>query len=115
MSVAFYMDEHVPFAITAGLELRSVNVLTTQADGRQGTADGQILDRATELRRAVFTQDEDFLAEGHRRQQTGEAFAGVVYAHQLNVTIGQCVADLELIAKVFEPQDLANRVEYLPL
>ena len=33
----------------------------------------------------------------------------------MNVTIGQCVADLELIAKVYEPADMANRVEYLPL
>jgi hypothetical protein len=28
MSVAFYMDEHVPFAITTGLILRGVSVLT---------------------------------------------------------------------------------------
>jgi hypothetical protein len=27
------------------------------------------------------------------------------------VTIGQCVANLELIAKVYEPEDMANRVE----
>ena len=77
--------------------------------------DPVLLDRAIALGRVVFTQDEDFLREAHRRQETGEAFAGVVYAHQLNVTIGQYVSDLELIAKVYEPEDLANRVEYLPL
>ena len=32
-----------------------------------------------------------------------------------NVTIGQCVSDLELMAKVYEPVDMANRVEHLPL
>lgn len=74
-----------------------------------------MLDRATILGRVVFTQDEDFLREAHRRQAAGEDFAGVVYAHQLNVTIGQCVADLDLIAKAYEPEDMANRVEYLPL
>jgi predicted nuclease of predicted toxin-antitoxin system len=115
MSIAFYMDEHVPFAITAGLVLRGVDVLTSQADGARGKEDIEVLDRATELGRTVFTQDEDFLAEARRRQRTGNAFAGVVYAHQLNVTIGQCVSDLELISKVYEPQDLANRVEYLPV
>ena len=115
MSVAFYMDEHIPFAITVGLTLRGVDVLTAQADGSTGSEDTEILDRATELGRAVFTQDEDFLGEAHRRQETGESFGGVVYAHQLNVTIGQCVSDLELIAKVCEPEDLQNRVEYLPL
>jgi predicted nuclease of predicted toxin-antitoxin system len=115
MSLAFYIDEHVPFAITGGLSPRGVDVLTVQADGRQGTEDEEILDRAMELSRVVFTQDEDFLVEAHRRQQTGEPFAGVVYAHQLNVTIGECVSDLELIAKIYEPKDLADRVEYLPL
>jgi hypothetical protein len=45
----------------------------------------------------------------------GLAFAGVIYAHQLHVTLGQCIADLELIASVGEPADLANRIYYLPL
>jgi len=31
------------------------------------------------------------------------------------LTIGQCIEDLELIAKVYEPDDVANRVEFLPL
>jgi hypothetical protein len=38
-----------------------------------------------------------------------------VYAHQLHVTIGQCVHDLELIATAANPGDLEDRVEYLPL
>jgi predicted nuclease of predicted toxin-antitoxin system len=109
------MDEHVPFAITAGLALRGVDVLTVQRDDYQEADDPVVLDRAMTLGRVVFTQDEDFLRESHRRQAIGAAFAGVVYAHQLNVTIGQCVADLELIAKVYEPEDMTNRVEYLPL
>jgi predicted nuclease of predicted toxin-antitoxin system len=109
------MDEHVPFAITAGLALRGVDVLTVQRDNHQGAEDPVVLDRAMALGRIVFTQDDDFLRESHRRQANGEAFAGVVYAHQLNVTIGQCVADLELIAKVYVPEDMANLVEYLPL
>jgi predicted nuclease of predicted toxin-antitoxin system len=92
-----------------------VDVLTAQEDGAATMDDPVLLDLAMALGRVVFTQDEDFLREVHRRQETGEAFAGVIYAHQLNVTIGQCVSDLELITKVYEPEDLANRVEYLPL
>ena len=53
--------------------------------------------------------------EGVRRQRTGEPFAGIIYAHQLRVTTGQCINDLELIAKVYDPADLAGRIEYLPL
>ena len=33
----------------------------------------------------------------------------------LRITIGRCVQDLELIAKAGEPEEMANRVEYLPL
>ncbi len=62
-----------------------------------------------------FSQDEDLLSEASRRQRSGEFFAGVIYAHQLKVSVGQCIEDLELLAKVNEPEDFANRVEYLPL
>ena len=77
--------------------------------GKYYTFNGRL---ATQLGRVVFTQDEDFLLEARRRQQSGEPFAGVIYAHQLNVTIG---GDLELIAKIYEPAEMASRVEYLPL
>ena len=53
--------------------------------------------------------------EARRRQDDGESFAGVIDAHQLRITTGQTIRDLELIANVYEPQDLENRVEYLPL
>ena len=33
MTVAFYMDEHVHRAITNGLKLRNIDVLTVQEDG----------------------------------------------------------------------------------
>ena len=115
MSLALYMDVHVPSAITRALVLREVDVLTAQLDGTTEILDPDLLDRATELRRVLFSQDEDLLAEAARRQRAAELFAGVVYAHQLNVTIGQCVNDLEIIAKAGNPDDLANRVEYLPL
>ena len=115
MSVALYMDEHVHRAITVGLRLRGVDVLTAQDDGRRNTPDDVLLDRATELGRIMFSQDDDLLAEAKRRQVKGRPFSGVIYAHQLRTTIGVCVRDLELIARAAEPQDLANRVEFLPL
>jgi len=90
-------------------------VLTAQDDGRKGFPDPLLLDRATELGRPLFSQDEDLLAEAQRRQTEGIFFAGVLYAHQLHVTIGACVRDLQLIAEAMEPGELANRVEFLPL
>jgi predicted nuclease of predicted toxin-antitoxin system len=115
MSIRLYADVHVRRAVTDGLRLRGVDVLTAREDGATELEDSRLLDRATSLSRVLFTQDRDLLNEANERQHAGLAFAGVIYAHQLTVTVGQCVADLELIAQCYEPEDLVNRVEYLPL
>lgn len=109
------MDVHVRRAVTDGLRLRGVEVLTAQEDGAGEFDDPRLLSRATELGRILFTQDDDLLREAQKRQQSGEAFTGVVYGHQLNVSIGLCIDDLELIAQVSEPDEWANRLLYLPL
>ena len=75
----------------------------------------RLLDRATALDPVLFTQDKGFLREANRRHERGEAFSGIVYAHQLNVTIGECVRDLEIIAKDSESHEWIGRVECLPL
>jgi predicted nuclease of predicted toxin-antitoxin system len=109
------MDVHVKRAITTGLRQRSIDVLTAQEDERSRASDEQLLDRAAELGRVLFTQDDDFLAEAKRRQSEGTPFDGVVYAHQLAITIGECIRDLELISHAVQPPELKNQVLYLPL
>jgi predicted nuclease of predicted toxin-antitoxin system len=109
------MDEHVPVPITEGLRRRGVDVITVREDGFAGRADADVLARATSLGRVVFTMDDDFFREAAALQRAGIPFAGVVYAHQLAVTLGMCVKDLELICKAGEPDDLANRIDVLPL
>jgi predicted nuclease of predicted toxin-antitoxin system len=109
------MDENVPLAITEGLRRRGVDILTVQEDGRRGYPDPILLDRAMELGRVMFSQDEDFPIEASRRQAEGIKFAGVIYARQTAVSIGDCVRSLELIAKVAELEDFLNQVQYLPL
>ena len=115
MAIAFYMDQHVPRAITTGLQVRGIDVLTAYEDGTSESEDAALLDRATALTRALFTRDRDFLAEGTKRQREGIYFAGMIYAHQLEVTIGRCIEDLELIAGAEELTGLANEVVFLPL
>lgn len=114
MSLALYMDQHVPRAITVGLRLRGVDVLTAFEDGAGEAADPALLDRATELDRVLFSQDADLLAEAARRHASGDLFSCVVYAHQ-HTLIGACVRDLEVIANAGEPEDLRRQVLFLPL
>jgi len=115
MPIALYMNQHVPRAITVELRLRGVDVITAHEDGASRLDDPELMDRASELRRVLFTRDDDLLAEAARRQREGISFRGVIYAHQLRASIGTCVHDLEIIAKAGEPEDLNNRVEFLPL
>lgn len=115
MPLKLYMDHHVPRAITLGLRLRRVDVLTAYDDQAHEVADPDLLDRATSLGRVLFTQDDDLLAEATHRQRAGIAFGGVIYAHQEAVSIGQCVQDLEVIAAVGSEGDVVNQVIYLPL
>lgn len=115
MSLRLYMDVHVPRAITEELRRRGIDVTTAQEDGHREADDSVLLARATELECVLFSRDEDLLRETASWQRSGRPFAGVIYGHQLRVTIGQAVNDLQLMARVLEPADLAGHVEHLPL
>jgi hypothetical protein len=42
-------------------------------------------------------------------------FADLIHGQQLALSIGQAIRDLELIARVYEAEDIRNRVEFIPL
>jgi predicted nuclease of predicted toxin-antitoxin system len=109
------MDVHVRRAITTALRLRSIDVLTAQEDGAAELDDDRLLQRATELGRVLVSQDEDLLREGARWLREHKDFSGIIYAHQLRITVGQMVDDLELISKATTQDDWWGRIEYLPI
>jgi predicted nuclease of predicted toxin-antitoxin system len=113
--IPLYMDVHVPSAVTRGLRLRGVDVLTAQEDGTDVWLDPHLLDRAMQLGRVVFTQDRDFLIEAARRQRQGEPFSGVIYIHQWDLIIGRCIDQRELLSRAGQSADFADQVWYLPL
>lgn len=84
MPIALYMDHNVPRAITIELRLRGVDMLTAYEDGTSRLGDSELLDRANELKRVLFTQDDDLLAEATKRQRAGIPFYGVIYAHLMS-------------------------------
>ena len=113
MSIGLYMDQHVPKAITDGLRLRGC--VTALEDNAATLDDPDLLDRTTTLGRALVTSDKDFLVEADKRKAMGVEFAGIIYTHPLRVSIRRCIEDLEIIASVGDPKELANRVQFLPL
>ena len=115
MSLALYMDVHIPRAVTTALRLRAIDVLTAQEDGTAESDDRRLLQRATELGRILVSQDEDLLREGALRLEEHSYFSGIIYSHQLRITIGQMVDDLELIARATSPDEWRGRIEFLPI
>jgi predicted nuclease of predicted toxin-antitoxin system len=113
MSLGLYMDVHVPLPITRGLRRHGVDVLTAQEDNAQRLPDPQLLDRATALGWLLFSEDSDLVAEAVRRQREGVVFATVIYARQLDVSIGRCIADLEALSKAAGPEDAQGQVIFL--
>ncbi len=108
------MDVHVKLAVVIGLQRHGVDVVTAQELGLGEVDDGELLDQATHLGRVLFSQDEDLLGEANIRQATGERFAGLAFAQQRHLTVGKAVRDLDLLAKVLTPEEMENRIEYLP-
>jgi predicted nuclease of predicted toxin-antitoxin system len=115
VSLAFYMDEQVPSAITSALRSRGVDVLTVQEDGFDGQPDSEVLDRAGLLGRVVVTMDNDFHILTSARLASGVPFSGVVFVHAGSLTVGQLVEDLELLAQLARPEEMADHLQYLPL
>ena len=115
MPLRFYMDVHVPVAITQGLRRRGIDVLTSQEDGAREARDEVLLTRASDLKRLLVSQDHDLLRIAHEWQLAGQPFSGVVFAHQQGASIGRMIADLELMAQCCNGEELADKVVFLPL
>ena len=115
MVVKLYMDVHVPWQITDQLRVRDVDVLTAQEDKAEHLPDDELLERASELERVIFTQDIRFKAMAESWQREGRQFGGLIFGHQLHGTIGKYVTDLELIAKSTDRDEWLNSMSIFRL
>lgn len=98
MPVRLYFNHNVNRAVTQGLRLRGVDILTALEDGAHRLPDSELLDRATALDRVLFSCDRDLVLQARRRQSDGVRLTGVIFAPQ-TLPIGPCVEQLELVAK----------------
>jgi hypothetical protein len=115
VGIKYYMDVHVPAAITEGLRRRGLDILTSQDDGTREADDEELLTRATALGRTLVSQDQDLLRIASAWQRGGRAFSGLVFPPQQGTSIGRCVEDLELLATCCRLEEMENRVTFLPL
>lgn len=96
--IKFYMDEHVPRAVTEGLRRRGVDVLTTQEADMVEADDEQHVALALREGRVIVTQDADFL----RLHAAGCPHSGIAYAPQ-HTPIGTICAPLNADLRRIEP------------
>lgn len=113
--VRLYFDHNVSHAVAVGLRLIGVDVLTAFDDNAHQLADPDLLSRATQLGRVLMTHDDDLLVEASRRLKAGIDFAGVIFTHQLRLSAGELIEELEMVAKASTAHEYQNRVLYLPL
>jgi hypothetical protein len=82
-----------------------VDVWTAQEDSAATLADDRLLECASQLRRPPVTHDIRLHALAENWQQTNRPFFGLIFGHLMQVSIGQCVRDLELIAEATDDKD----------
>jgi hypothetical protein len=115
MAVALFFDVHVDNAIANQLRLRQVDVLTAQEARADRLTDELLLDHASRLGRPLVTHDIRLNAMAEDWQRQGRPFCGLIFAHLMQVSIGRCVRDLELVAKATEAEDWTGTTLRLPL
>ena len=113
MPVPLYFDQNTSGVLQEQLQRRGVDVLSTRDEGLGTLPDDQVLDRATQLGRVLFTHDLRFWAMAGDWIRKGRPFTGLIFAHQ-RTSIGKVIDDLELIAKATDPAEWLSRVEYVP-
>ncbi len=113
--VRLYADENTRDAILQGLRRKGIDMITALEDGCSGHSDEEILRRATQLGRVLYSEDADILRIAVDWQRAGRCFCGINYGHHRDLQAARAIDDLETIAGVCVEDDLAHIVMYLPL
>ena len=107
--IQFYLDENVPLAVADQLQRRGVTAVTVRDLGLLGDSDPNHLRRANREGWVFCTHDTDFVDMA----MAGELHVGIVFGQQHRHGIGDWVRFLALIAAVYTPEDMYNRIEYV--
>ncbi len=108
MRVRFHLDEHVPFAVAAGLRRRGANVTCVAEATLLVLADQDQLLFASLSGRVFVTHDADIL----RLHAAGVRHAGIIYCRQGALSIGEMLRRLKLVDDMLTREELSGQVEY---
>lgn len=108
-TIRFHLDEHCASGIAAGLRLHGVDVTITPEAGLIHAEDVEHIAYSVATGWVVCTQDQDFL----KHHAAGIEHRGIAFCLQQSRSLGQIIAGLLLIWEVYEPEEMAGRVEFL--
>lgn len=108
-AIRLYLDENITPKVAIQLRRRGVDIVSVHDLNLTGDTDANHLKRATDMQRVLVTADTDFLIMAAE----GIEHAGIVFGVQENLSIGDWVNRLELVAIVYSAEDMINHVEYL--
>jgi len=111
--VKIYTDESVDIAIVKGLKRLMIEAQSCQDANKLGLTDRQQLCYAYENGFVLFTHDDDFIKLNAEYVSQGKEHCGIIYAHQKDYNVGECIRRLKLIVDVLSPEDMKNHVEFL--
>ena len=118
MGSELYADVHIPRALIEGLKQQGVCIRRAQEDGNFATADDEdLLQRASELRCVLVTQDHDFLRIANNWQQAEREFSGVFFLNlhrQSRATPQLLIAELAIAALDHTWEELCSQVHFFP-
>jgi len=105
-----YADENVERSIVEGLRRRRIEVVSARELRYIGEPDEFHIKKASEIKAVILTHDVDFLRIASRPDIH---HSGIIFSHPKNVSIGQCIRGVELIAKILTDKDMENHIEFL--
>jgi hypothetical protein len=111
------LDENVPTALGRGLRRRvaDCDLARVQDRGLSGQGDDAVLASAAADGRVLVSNDRRTIPGAVAgRLQSGAPVAGVVLIRR-DAPRGAVLDDLVLLAQAADPEDLADRIVYLPL
>lgn len=108
--IKIYADENVNVAIVEGLRRRGVEAWSAIDKGKLGLSDEEQLRYALEEGAAIFTHDDDFL---NMAAESGIEHCGIIYVHQQDLSIGECIRRLKAIVETKSSEEMHNRIFFL--
>lgn len=111
--IRVYTDESVNIAIAEGLKRRGVDAFSARDTGNLGLPDEEQLIFANDKKAFIFTHDTDFLRIAAKWIEDGRTHHGIIYCHQKDYVIGECIRRLKLLTAILTSEDLINNIEFL--